>query len=244
MASHQQALLWRTPTTASNWLLTNLKFYLKLDESSWNTTDIVWSKVWTAINQATFATGKINNWWSFDGTADYFRFADHSDFDFWTWAISISFWCYQNSLANYKHISNQRNNNSSSWAQVVVQTFPWSGTWDIMYFFIYNWSAWQAVTSTNGSHSATTREHWVVTRSSDWVTMKIYKNWSLNNTATTTARNGNNNWYWCIWENIWQPAWRNWKIDEYWIWNRELSLTDVQALYNSWNWLPYWDFTS
>jgi len=136
MASHQQALLWRTPTTASNWLLTNLKFYLKLDESSGNTTDIVWSKVWTAINQATFATGKINNWWSFDGTTDYFRFADHTDFDFWTWAVSISFRCYQNSLANYKYISNQRFNNGSTWAQVWVFSQPWSATGDSMAFFI------------------------------------------------------------------------------------------------------------
>lgn len=244
MSATQQALLWITPSWASNWLLTNLVFYLKLDESSGNTTDIVWSKVWTAINWATFATGKINNWWSFDGTTDYFRFNDSADFDFWTAAVSMSFWCYQNSLTNYKYISNQRFNNSNSGAQVWIFTQPWSATWDSMALLIYNWSAWQQISSTNGSHNATTREHWVVTRSADWITMKIYKNWALNNTATTTARNWNNNWFRSIWENIWQPWWRNGTIDEYWIWKKELTLTDVWNLYNSWNWLAYSNFTS
>lgn len=223
-------------------LADNLVFRAKMDESSGNTTDSVWSKVWTAINWATFATGKIWNWWSFDGTTDYFRFADHTDFDFWTtWDISYSFWCYQNSLINYKYICNQRFNNWSTWAQIWIFSQPWSATWDSMAFFIYNGSAGQQIWSTNGSHSAWVREHWVFTRESSWTIMRVYKNWTLNNSATwLTARLWDNNWYFSIWENIGQPWWWNWKIDELWIrkW-RAITSTEVSELYNWWSWISY-----
>lgn len=219
-------------------LLNNLVFRAKMDESSWNTTDSVWSKVWTAINWATFATGKINNSWSFDWTTDYFRFADSTDFDFGTWDLSVSFWIYQNSLANYKYILNQRHNNSNTGAQFWIFTQPWSATWDSISLFIYNWSAWQSVGSTNGSHSASVWEHRVFTR--EWTLCSAYKNWSLNNTSTSTIRNADNNWFLSIWENIWQPWGWNWKIDELWIrkW-RALSLSEVSELYNSWTGKSY-----
>lgn len=249
MSSNQQALLWYWAASAGNGLLTNLVFYIKLDEAvNSNITDSVWSKTWTRINQANTSDTSptlINRYGVFDGNRDYFRFDDHTDFDFWTWAVSFSFWCYQTSLVNYKYISNQRFNNGSGWAQVGLFTQPWSAAWNSFAFYIYNWSTGQQVWSTNGSHSANVWEHWVFTRSSDGVTMKAYKNWSLDNTATTTAKNWDNNWYLSIWENIWQPWWWNGRIDEYWIWKwRELTLSDVELLYNSWSWLSYDSFTS
>lgn len=219
-------------------LADDLVFWAKMDESSGNTTDSVWSKVWTAINWATFASWKINNWWSFDGTTDYFRFADHTDFDFGTWDMSISFWCYQNSLINYKYIINQRFNNGSTGAQFWVFSQPWSATGDSMSIFFYNWSAWQSVGSTNGSHSAWVWEHWVFTRA--WTLCTVYKNWTSNNTSTSTARNSDNNWFMSIGENIWQPWCWNWTIDELWMrkW-RAISSTEVTELYNGWTWISY-----
>jgi len=214
-------------------LLNGLVFWAKMDESSGNTTDSVWSKVWTAINWATFATGKINNWWSFDWTTDYFRFADHADFDFGTGDLSVSFRIYQNSLSNYKYILNQRNNNSNTGAQFWIFTQPWSAIWDSIALFIYNGSAGQSVWSTNGSHSAGVREHRVFTRV--WTLCSVYKDWTLNNTSTSTVRNADNNWFMSIWENIWQPWGWNWLIDELWLWKwRWISAAEASELYNSW----------
>lgn len=222
-------------------LTDNLVAYWKLDESSGNATDASWNwHTGIAVNQATFAAWKIGNAGSFDGNADYFRCDDSTDFDFGTGAVSVSFWCYQDSLVNYKYIVNQRYNNWNTGAQFWIFTSPWGATGDVMTFYFYNGSASQFLYSDNGSHAATTREHWVMTRSSDWATCVIYKNWAENNRATwMTVRNADNNWYFSIGENIWQPWWWNGKIDEIWVRKRELTSDEVSTLYNSWNWLQY-----
>lgn len=219
----------------------NLVAYRKFDESSGDASDATgrWNTA-TNVLTATYVTGKINNGISLNWTNQYFWAADDADFDFGTWAVSISFRCYQDSLSNYRYLINQRNNDSSTWAQFAIFTEPWAATWDRLAFFIYNGSAGQQVSATNSSHTSWSWIHYVFTRSADGTEMKIYKNGALNNTASNlTARNADNNGKFTIGQNIGQWSPRNGDIDEVWVWKTTLTADDVTSLYNWGNGLQY-----
>ena len=144
---------------------------------------------------------------------------------------------YHNSLANYHYVINQRYNNSSTGAQRAMHTQPGSGTGDSMNFYLYNGSSGLSAGSTNGSHSAGVREFWVGTRNG--TSMKIYKNWVLNNSVTGTAINADNNGTVSIGTNIWQWVARQGKIDEVGIWKYELTAGEILQLYNGWAGMQY-----
>lgn len=218
-------------------LTDNLVAYRKLNESSGNAADEVWSHTLTAAN-INYDSGYIWNCASFDGVSSELWTADHADFDFWVGDFSFSFWSKADTTTNYRPVIFQRV--WTSWAYVLVRQAPWAWTGDQMAFAVDTGWVWVSLTTWNNTHSTGVREHRVFTRGNSAADYKAYKNWILIKSLTgQTARNWDNAGTFYIGrDTAWN--WRDGMIDEVGVrkW-KELSQAEVTQLYNVWGGLTY-----
>lgn len=193
------------------------------------------------VNGATYATGKINNAFSFDGVNDYVDLDDNYNFTFAT-PFSISIWFYPNSLASYQTLFGKQSLTAPEYKGYQLQT---DGA-NIRFAMYSNWTASnymqkrRSLTLTNGAWN-----HLVVTYDGSKNTsgLKIYINGSdgaydvdynnltsnIDNTGVKATISSANNQGWHA----------NGKIDETAIWSCELTSAQVTELYNSGNGLQY-----
>ena len=206
----------------TTWLIS----YYKLDENSWTTAfDSVGSNDWT-INGATWTTGKIGSWLSFDWVND------NVENNWLTWlnnTVTVSLWTKigssQNSNATY--IFSGRWTNARFYLYVAEWDFNarfWSGG-NIQTWVPYNADQWY--------HYVWVADNWNYTVYLDW---DIIDSWTYSGFIGSWD-NGSPRFGSLITEFF------NWEIDEVWIWNRVLTQVEVTELWNSWAWLQY-PFTS
>ena len=212
----------------TDWLIS----YWKFDEGSWTTAfDSVEDNDWSIIG-ATWTTGKINNWLSFDWVDDY---VDMGDFYPVIWSNARS--CFArikttNSTDNKCIMEWGSHNNSERWQIRLDPTElrlevagDWAtgttqldnGIWHYVWV-TYDWS-------------------WTLSGAKLWVDWNIELDISSSQSVNTGTNHGID-----IWRD---PALGNnlyfdWLIDEVWIWNRALTSSEVSELYNNWDWLQYW----
>jgi len=223
-------------STPTNWLLDDLVSYYKADTSG-SFPDSHWSNNWTISGAIYTSSWKINWWYNFDWINDNINiWTMYSEFN-WSSTISVSSWFNRQKLAP-NHIFRKRSADlilrtnyniwQNSWPSFLVNTNNWGK--DIIYW-----------TNTTIPQNAFYHYVWVF----NWTSIKLYVNWVLQVSdtfaASTISWNNTNNLK--IWAN-WTSQYSKWIIDETWFWNRELTQADVTALYNSWNWLSYDNFTS
>lgn len=210
----------------------NCVLYWKLDETSWTSAaDASWNSNTGTTSNITWATGKINNGGTFNGSSTKIDTA-WSVFT-WTTNFTIALWI----------------KTSTAWRRL-VQKRQSNANW----FFIYTlWDDWkQAYLDYNGgfinNHSSTnTVNDWnwhLVGVSRNWNTITFWKDWVSNwwwTWASTVSLNSHIIDAWRDYVDSWNKPF-NWQMDEIWIRTRELSWTERTTLYNSWAWLqyPFW----
>jgi len=249
-AANVKSWNWLTfPSAVSNWLLTGLVTYYKFDANSWTQVDSHWSNDAT-VQWATFdATWKIN--WDYSyATNDYMTMdwvvtslASDTSWTFAAWVLlddstPSSSWAI---LAFWDTNANERVYLDVTWINGYLRcivTDAWTTQWNL--------------TSDSSPFSNWVYAHIALVQNATEAV--FYINWAVlpSTFATSTdktkwfsALTWLDNWrIWCInFNSGWNSAFHNWDIDELWFWSRALTLTDIQALYNWWDWLPYWDFT-
>ena len=213
---------------------TNCVAYYKFNESSGNALDSVSGSTYITNNWTiTYAAAKIGNWAVFSWTGQFF---DSVYSLRWLTAWSIWFWIYPTDVSNFRNVYS-----------IYYQT---SGYQDVRQFRIDNSSKISLVdmvsTSTSSTNSLVINQwHYVVLTKTDATHFNLYIRWavtenkaftqtintnSLSSSEWTTPRIGK-------WGSFWQYA--QWTIDEFGIWNRVLSQSEVDSLYNSGSWLTY-----
>lgn len=216
-------------TAVANWLLNNLVSYYKMDTNG-SFPDAHGSNNGT-INGATFtASGKINWGYSFDWSNDNIVLSQNSstilDNDF-----SISIWF------------NINNSASSQWFLYNFwlrdMWIRWGNVTDNIQFQLFDWTT-NAYLNTPVNKNEWV--HWVFVRDKS-TGMKIYINGveQVSNNFTWNASNVSRV------EQIWRVLTQQyyyWLLDELAFYSRVLTQTDVTNLYNWWNGLGYWSFTT
>ncbi len=232
-----QAYLWSTEVFSgitSNWLLNNLISYYEFEN---NVLDSEWSNNWTNFWTSDVAGIILRGRW-FDWVNDYITISNISDYQSDNFSFSIWF------NSNVFNSNNQRiiwkdawGNTNWDWQlrydnannQVVFQMQDWSSEQKL---FSWIWP-WDIGTWYNILVTATSTEATIYVDSVEVDNMSI--TWS-------NANNTNDIQVWrhaTSWSNFF-----NWEMDEFWFWDRTLDQTDANNVYNSWNWLPYWDYTT
>jgi len=204
-------------------LIDNLVSYYKLDG---NSNDSLW---WnngsdTAIS---YVSWKINNSASFNGTSSVVSIANSSNLNI---TNDISIFCWINAGAQ-----------TNTYSAFVEKHFSQS------YYFWY-WNAkklsfyygWTEVTSGADRIVEWAWQHVWVTYNRSTQTAKFYVNGSVVDTFTTF--NPTVTWWTTtvlLWKQQLASRFYNWLLDEVWIWNRELTPSEVSSLYNWWIWISY-----
>lgn len=210
----------------------NLAWYYKFD---WNSTASVWWINWTDTS-VTYVWWKIGNAANLTTTAS--KIGLNSSFWITTTGDStVSWWYYFTNLP-------------ASWQYYYVFSIR-EDTTDTDIELVFDYVAGVRMSAgkwkTNVNNAPSTLSHWittwnwyhiVITLSNSFST--VYINWVSNYTWT-------NSWNWASytwWNNttIWWPRWvitPNFIVDEFGIWNRVLTTTEITQLYNSWNGLSY-----
>ena len=231
-----------------NWnatLPTSLISYYKFD-TDWTVNDetATWNNL--TIWWATYtASGKINWWYSLSNW-DYFQDATATWIDTWNWDLSVSFWA---KWGNWTWLSSWNNHwGWVIWSAENANIYPlgfqrWS-TWnDYVYLVQHDWTY-------TASAEAQVKDDWnwhhyVAKRSASWATMELYED----NVRIINST-------WLTWRS---PSWTNsritinwnlgqaptymftatWIVDEFWLWSKDLTTTEITALYNTWTGLSY-----
>lgn len=202
-------------------LNTNLVSYYKFD---WNSTDSAWSNNWTDTN-ISYVSGKISNCASFNGTSSKITWLptipNNNNF-------SVNLWMYDSGS-----ISLDMNIMADVWGWYFVVSSH-DDTSDSKFRIGFFDTSWKYLKETIG-HSLNT---WIMYTITLWGwTLKLYKNWSLDNSLAV----------WNVWSianalQLWQNAntrWYNWRLDEVGIWSMALTAWEVTQLYNWWSGLAY-----
>ncbi len=205
-------------------LTDNIVSYWKLDESSGNASDSVASNTATNTN-VTYTTGKINNWATFNGTNA--RFVAWSTIS-WTTAFTLMAWVKAASKTK-AWILTKRDSNAA-WIMFRQQSTAYQA------FYLYSWGFVFATTGTTTCFD-NTRHHIAVTRS--WTAVKSYVDWVLDINWTASS-NMSLVTHWLKFGNdSVDNAWLNWMMDEVGVWNRALTQSEIQEIYNSWTGIQY-----
>jgi len=207
----------------SNGLLNWLNSYYDME----NWTDLHWSNNMT-LSWTSAIIGRVWNAQDFDWVNDYWLASN------WLagWDYSVSIWIKLDVVGRtHPVITNGSGHNmqaiyiNSSW--YVSQSY-WIGTGSSTWAWTIQLlpNQWYNIVSTrNGSDG------------------RVYINGVLDANWTVTTNTYTDNWaFW--WQVVYNHLYINWIMDEVGIWNKSLSPTEVTALYNSWAWLSYDNFTS
>lgn len=214
-------------TIPPNWLLNNLVSYYKMDtngsfpDSHWsNNGSIFWS---------TFIASAVINWgYNWDWINDYITTPMSAP---WTWDFSFQCWIRTTTTNARVALSSQQ---AWQWYFSLIN----NSNWTVSFRITDSWTV-NAISNVINDWSW---HHVVWTRS--WNTIRIYTDWVLRDTQTKSWNITWSTLYWGNFSTLVGSVYYQWDEDEWAFWNRELSLSDVQALYNSWAWLSYDDFTT
>lgn len=200
-------------------LTDNLVSYWKLNESSGNAADSVWSNTWVNTN-VTYDVGKINNCAIFNNTA-YFTTALTIGTVF-----TVSFRAKYTSIADDIFIWNNKFNcGINSWAYV------WKIKWDDNINETLR-TTWATYNDWNWHHIVCICNSWVVNGSYlivDW--------WA--ETVTWTITTSSSTWNTIIWANSALNYKFTGNLDEIWVRSRVLTSQEVTKLWNWWWWLTH-----
>lgn len=219
-------------------LTDGLVLYHKLDETTGNAADSVWSNTGTA-NNVTWTLGKINNGAQLSGAADsYIQMANYLS-TFWDNPYTLSMWI--------KPISRDTVNGD-------VLVWPWDR--NQQHIITGGANGKLEITTFDGTVNSviwsTTISNWtwyhVFFQRINASTWKIYVNnveesYSSNAMRTTASNPSQSFRYGSRQDATWANA--NILFDEIGFWNRILDSTERAAVYNSWNGLqyPFWQNT-
>lgn len=202
-------------------LTDNILAYWKLDESSWNADDSVWSNDLTNSN-VTYTTWKINNCWSFNNSTSYYT----CPLDFQSSsAFSVSYWFNPSSFASP--------DNHIRFEEKIILGSLWTAAW----CYLIDSSSWYSQSFTVAATFATGNWYHVACTFASW-TFLYYVNWSLIQTKTSRTTNTGAKSTQYIWRE-WAWNYFHWLLDELGIRDRALTWTEVTELYNSGSWLQY-----
>lgn len=226
----------------SVWFPSWIISYYKLD-SNWN--DSLWVNNMTESNTS-YVTGKISNAASFNGSTSTMRNGNIT-LATGTTPYSINFWVKLNA-----EIASWIWTLSFLWPDATNQDTQYSidyeyngGTRRLAMQHYYNWpetyyplysnqtlgiSNWNMITVTYSGSSmimyfngtSVVSGGWWGTYGSSWI--QNYQKWLT---------------IWSQYESSTYKQSSNSIIDEYWIWNRALTATEVSTLYNGWTWITY-----
>lgn len=217
----------------------NLAYY-KLDETSGNATDATGKGYTLTNNNVTYATGKINNGAFYDQTSNEALYTtNYTPFNFdRTTPFSFSCWVKRTSNNTSNQMIFSHANYGGTWVGYSLMINTLSGLEKLQLNMTNTSTAGIVMVTTNGLD--TNWNHIVVTYdgSSSYLGVKIYINGvseTLVNTGTTLTGTIQNTEMFQIgsWGNTYQEGRFQGTIDEFGVWNRALSDTDVIALDNS-----------
>lgn len=213
----------------TNWLVS----YWKLDEASWTTAyDSVGSNDWT-ISGATWTTGKINDWLSFDWVDDYVSIPHNTSLNFGANPFTVSCWVNFNTTNRF-HLFNKDWFGSWWWVRdrfdLSTDKYEFridDGSNAKEYHFTSNINDW------NWHFLSFIRDeqNMIVYIDGSAVSGSFYLNdWTVGTIDNTDIL------YFGRYSTL---ATYNWLMDEVWIWNRALTQEEITELYNNWEWLQY-----
>lgn len=209
-------------------LSSNCVLYRKLDESSWTSAADAtgtWN-TWTTTN-ITWATGKINNGWTFNWSSTEINttWAVISG----TWNFTIALWIKTSTA--WKRLLQKRDSNASWFFIYTINDTGYQAYLD------YNWSSFE-----NNTSSTSTVNDWnwhLVWVSRNWSTITFWKDWVSNWWWSWTLLSLNTHKLVAWTDYVDAGKWFNWQMDEIWVWTRELTAWERTSLYNSWAWSQY-----
>lgn len=216
-------------TATPNWLLNNLVSYYEFENNALDSHGTNnWTNFWTSD-----VAGKIGRGRSFDWVNDYVSGVAA----LWTSWTSLFMWINQDTTVtqyyyNLRETMSNANNRVifyyTSWLLRVFNTNWWNtlffdyaidlSTWGFRHiWFTHNWNWCKLYV--------------------DWVEVASWNIWAIASVYTIDDfRRLGSRWDWAVnYDGV---------MDEPWIWNRELTQTDVDNLYNNWAWLSYDNFTT
>lgn len=200
-----------------------------------NANDLVWSNNWTATN-VTWVDGKMNQWWSFNGSSSYITIPDNNVFDGSWWNISMCAMIRPTTLKDSYFLSKDDVTNRS-WT-FDTTNYAWQ-MWKLDALFFTGGGYSYAYTTNQNVIVAWVRQHVGVTRdvsgiirfyiNGDYVptTMITTTSWGIINTSADVI----------IWKRNYAPApWVfDWLIDEVEIHDNVLSDVDFKNKYLYYN---------
>ena len=219
----------------TTWLIS----YYKFDEWSWTTAfDSVGSNDGTLISSS-FTSWKINNSVQFNSTTARIEY-----WDYWVRTTNsnwIAFACWIYKTESWRTFVIDQSETNANW----VWSFGVNATSRTLTF--RRWGVSGGAFIQDSSIQISNNSWQFIWFSFEWWTCKFFINNSIENISSGSSswalRWGKN----AIWNRLLFWTWSDWlnwwKIDEAWIWNRELTNTEITELWNSWNWLQY-PFTS
>lgn len=222
-------------------LTDNLISYWKLNESSGNASDSVWSNTLTNNWTVTYTTGKIWNWADFWSTWNTKSLRTPSTLGIDGWNITISAWVKKKAnITSGKYCFAWYQKNGTSKVEYRLWIDNSSGTEKIWFTRGKIW-----VADNNAQYTTTldTSNFHHIVGTYDWTNAIFYLDWTQ---QATVASSGNwttvlyTDWF-SLWMNNNNDSFieNNFIVDEVWVWSRALSSTEISELYNSWNWLGY-----
>lgn len=205
----------------------NCVLYRKLDETSGTTASDASGNSNNGTANNTWATGKINNGWTFNGSSQQIYTAG-SVFS-GTGNFTIAMWIKTGSVGTRLL---QKRESNASW--FFIYTIADNGK---QWYLDYNWSTF---TNNHNSNNVVHDGNWhLVWVSRNGNTITFWKDWVSDwwGTGTLLSLNTHKLNFWTDYVDGWK--WFNWQADEIWVWTRELSSTEWTTLYNWWSWLQY-----
>lgn len=204
--------------------------YFKLDESSGNAVDSVNGYVGTNTS-TTYTTGKINNCAVFNGSSS--KLVSNNSIISGSGDATFSAWVKVAAAAAICPIIAKRDSNASG---LFVWRMEDSG---VMNFFDYNGSAFLFNTSTQSNTAANDGNWHHVAFVISGNTGTFYLDGLADGTKTCSSRLSWNTQLPKIGNDSVDNLWYNGSLDEFCIWNRALTATEVSTLYSSGNGKQY-----
>lgn len=227
-------------------LTDNLISYYTLNSTWW--ADSVWSNTMTETNTS-YVSGKISNGCSFNGSTSTMRNWNIT-LSAWNSPYSLNCWVKLNAeIASWNWSILTLNPDWTNQDTIYVMSYAYNGwTRRLLYEHYYNWpETYHPITY---NQTLWTSNWYMLTATYSWSSMTYYLNGTNVASWWWTGTYGSNAWPTYIkWLTI-GSAYTNSAysdrtnaiIDEVWYWDREITSSEVTALYNSWNWLsyPFW----
>ena len=214
-------------------LETNIVAYYKMDESSGNSLDSVWSN--TLINaNVSYSGGKINNGANFNGSSSSLLSSTKPVSIANGNACTIAGWVKLSGTGSSQFIFDVVS--TDNLRQITIDKNASNTVSGFLYANSVQRVSWSSVVDTSNTlwyHVALSKN------TSDLLTLFVNGSQVWNITVSGTQNLWASGGIW-VWRHSWATAnYLNGSTDELWIWQRELSLTEIQKLYNAWYWTQY-----